>query len=231
MMPFSTKPSRREMIFGGIYLGLYAAILPWLLPVAVLALWPDLSAAQVNFIYFTLNFAAVTVIFRKFLFQTARDSLQNLSNTLWCGVAAYGANLFLTALVAAAILRLDPEFSNVNNDSLNTMFREERQLLFLGGVIMAPITEELLFRGLIFRGLYDRSPLAAHVVTMALFSLVHITGYIGHYSPLRLLLCFVQYLPASLCLNLAYRYGGTLLSPILMHLLTNLAAMSVMPFS
>ena len=131
MMPFSTKPSRREMIFGGIYLGLYAAVLPWLLPVAVLALWPDLSAAQVNFIYFTMNFAAVTVIFRKFLSQTARDTLQNPSNALWCGIAAYGANLILTALVAAAILRLDPAFSNVNNDSLNTMFREERQLLFL----------------------------------------------------------------------------------------------------
>ena len=129
------------MMFGGIYLGLYVAVLPWLLPVAVLALWPDLSAAQVNFIYFTMNFAAVTVIFRKFLFQTARDALQNPANTLWCGIAAYGANLVLTALVAAAILRLDPAFSNVNNDSLNTMFREERQLLFLGGVIMAPITE------------------------------------------------------------------------------------------
>ena len=117
---------------------------------------------------------------------------------------------------------------NVNDNAINSMVSQNMPLMFIGAVILAPVTEELLFRGLIFRGLYDRSPLAAHAVTMALFSLVHITGYIGHYSPARLLLCFVQYLPASLCLNLAYRYGGTLLSPILMHLLTNLAAMSVM---
>ena len=61
------------MLFGGIYLILYMAVLPWLLPVAVFSVFPDLTGAQVNFIYFTLNFAAVTLIFREFLFQSLRD--------------------------------------------------------------------------------------------------------------------------------------------------------------
>jgi membrane protease YdiL (CAAX protease family) len=58
-----------------------------------------------------------------------------------------------------------------------------------------------------------------------LFALVHILGYIGFYPFEMLLLCFVQYLPAGICLAAAYRLSGSLLSPILIHALVNLLAM------
>ena len=35
-MIFSTKPSRREIIGGGIYLALYIFVMPWLVPVLAL---------------------------------------------------------------------------------------------------------------------------------------------------------------------------------------------------
>jgi membrane protease YdiL (CAAX protease family) len=63
---------------------------------------------------------------------------------------------------------------------------------------------------------------------MALFSLIHITGYIGCYPPKTLVLCFLQYLPAAYCLNFAYRRSGTIAAPILTHMLVNLAALSAM---
>ena len=97
--------------------------------------------------------------------------------------------------------------------------------MFLGSVILVPITEECLFRGLVFRGVYDRSPILAWVLSIVLFSSVHIISYLGTYPAETILLCFVQYIPAGVCLAGAYRLSGSLLSPILIHALVNLLGM------
>ena len=63
---------------------------------------------------------------------------------------------------------------------------------------------------------------------MVLFSAIHVTGYIGYYEPRILFLCFIQYLPIAYCLNFAYRHSGTIVAPILMHMLNNLMATAAM---
>ena len=227
-MKFSTKPSRREMILGCIYLSLYLAVLPWLIPMLARFLLPQLNAAQVNFLFFALNFAALTLILRKFIRRSLGDALKVPGSTLWCAILGYLGTQTLGGIVAQFILRIEPEFANVNDMNVNALVAENFGLMAMGIVVLGPITEELLFRGLLFRGLYDRSPLAAYLVSMVLFSLIHITGYIGFYPPNMLLLCFLQYLPAAYCLNFAYRRSGTITAPILTHMLVNLAALSAM---
>ena len=97
----------------------------------------------------------------------------------------------------------------------------------LATVLFVPVAEETLFRGLLFRGLWDRSPIAAWCVSVAVFSLVHIIGYIGTYPPLMLLMAFVQYLPAGICLAYAYRKADTIFAPILMHIAINQVALQM----
>ena len=227
-MIFSTKPSRRETIWGGIYLILYLTILPLAVPMGAVLLFPGLDGAQVNFIYFTVNFAATTVIFRKYLIQSFRDATRVPFATLRFALLGYLGSMLLSGLVVSAILRVYPEFMNVNNNAIGSMVQQNYTLMAIGAVILAPVTEELLFRGLIFRGLYDRSPLAAHLVTMVLFSLIHISGYVGMYDVKLLFFCFLQYLAPAYCLNFAYRYSGTIIAPILMHMVTNLVALTAM---
>ena len=48
-------------------------------------------------------------------------------------------------------------------------------------------------------------------------------GYIGSYDAVTLLVCFTQYFPASICLAWVYAESDTIISPILMHTLINLA--------
>ena len=227
-MKFSTKPSRRETIGGSIYLFLYIFVLTWLVPVAVHFLKPDFNAAQMNFVYFGVNFAATTVIFRKYLLRSLDDALFIGFPTLWYALLGYLGNLMLSGMVASAILDFYPEFANVNDATVMGLADQNMALMFIGAVVLAPVTEELLFRGLIFRGLYDRSPLAAHLVTMVLFSLIHVTGYIGVYDWKLLFCCFLQYLAPAYCLNFAYQQSGTIFSSIAMHMITNLMAFAVM---
>jgi membrane protease YdiL (CAAX protease family) len=222
---FTTKPSRRETLWGGIYLVLYMTVLPLAVPLVVMALFPGLDAARINFVYFTLNFAATAVIFRKYLIQSVRDAFLAGLPTVKYALLGYLGSIMLTGMMVSAILEMYPEFMSVNDNAIHTMVDQNRTLMFLGAVVLAPVTEELLFRGLIFRGLYDRSPLAAHLVSMGLFSLIHVSGYVGMYDAKLLFFCFLQYLPAAYCLNFTYQQSGTILSPILMHMATNLVAM------
>ena len=222
---FTTKPSRRETLWGGIYLVLYMTVLPLAVPLVVMALFPGLDAARINFVYFTLNFAATAVIFRKYLIQSVRDAFLAGLPTVKYALLGYFGSIMLTGMMVSAILEMYPEFMSVNDNAIHTMVDQNRTLMFLGAVVLAPVTEELLFRGLIFRGLYDRSPLAAHLVSMGLFSLIHVSGYVGMYDAKLLFFCFLQYLPAAYCLNFTYQQSGTILSPILMHMATNLVAM------
>jgi len=120
-MIFSTKPSRRETIGGGIYLILYIAVMPWLVPILSIPFADRLDAAQINFIYFMVNFAATTVIFRKFLLASVRDALVIPSRTLWYTVFAYLGSRMLGGMVASAILSLEPEFANINDQTVSTL--------------------------------------------------------------------------------------------------------------
>ena len=227
-MRFATKPSRRETLWGGIYLILYISLLPVAVPLAMMLLFPQLDTAQVNFVYFTMNFATTTVIFRKYLIQSFLDATRVPFATLRYALLGYLGSMLLSGLVDSAIVSVYPDFMNVNDNNIGAMVQQNYTLMAIGAVLLAPITEELLFRGLIFRGLYDRSPLVAHVLSMVLFSLVHISGYVGMYEPKLLFFCFLQYLVPAYCLNFAYRYSGNLIAPILMHMATNLVALSAM---
>ena len=75
--------------------------------------------------------------------------------------------------------------------------------------------------GLIFRNLYGKSRWAAYIVSILVFAIIHIIGYIGKYSALELLMAVLQYLPAGLCLAWSYAKADTIFAPILIHAAIN----------
>jgi membrane protease YdiL (CAAX protease family) len=114
-----------------------------------------------------------------------------------------------------------PQHLNLNDLSVMVNLAQSGFWGILTTALLTPIFEELLLRGLLFRGLYDRSPIAAWVICCALFPVLHILSYWSYYDILTGLLTFVQYLPAGVVLCLAYRKTGTLLTPIIIHCVFN----------
>ena len=131
-MIFSTKPSRRETLWGGIYLILFVVVLPWLAPLILKLAGPGLDPAQVNFIYFMLNFAATTVIFREYLIQSVKDSLRVIFPTVWFALLGYLGSQMLGSLLVAGILRFYPEFISVNDGTILELVRQNPRLIFIG---------------------------------------------------------------------------------------------------
>ena len=217
--------THKETRNGFLYMAFSLIALPWLLEEGNNYLSAPLSQGKINFLYYFLNFAVMVWLCRKFLTQSLKFALKLPFPVIWYGILGYLGSKALGELLGILTLLIYPNFSNVNDATVISMLREDSQLIIWGTIFLVPVVEELFFRGLIFRNLASRNHVAAYLLSMALFSLIHVAGYIGAYSPLHLLLCFLQYLPASFCLCWCYCQTGTILTPMIMHAVTN--AMSV----
>ena len=217
--------TNRETRNGFIYMAISLIALPWLLSEGNAYLANPLSQGKINFIYYFLNFAFMVWTCGHFLGQSLNYALKIPFPVIWYGILGYLGAKALGEILGMLTLLIYPSFSNVNDATITAMLREDSQLIIWGTVFLVPVVEELFFRGLIFRNLWGKNHVAAYLVSMMLFSLLHVAGYTGAYSPLHLLMCFLQYLPASFCLCWCYCQTGTIITPIFMHALTN--AMSV----
>ena len=120
----------------------------------------------------------------------------------------------------AYILR--PDFVNLNDQSIAGMLKNSYWLMGIGTVLLVPMAEETLFRGLIFHGLYSKNKALAFAVSTMAFAAVHVISFIGKYDASLLLLSLLQYVPAGICLAFAYAKTGTVWTPIIMHTAINL---------
>lgn len=203
------------------YLLFQLVFLPSILNAANGLLPHKLSQAEVNFTYYLINFLAVCILFHRFLGSSAQQIVYHpayFCQAIILGIVAYYACEFL---ISWCINKLDPGFSNANNTFIASLSRGSWYLMAVGTVILVPIAEECFYRGLIFRTLYGRSRIAAYLISMTVFALIHIIGFIGSYSPLGYVLCFLQYLPAGLCLAWSYAKGETIFAPIFIHAFIN----------
>lgn len=214
-------PDRKEVSYGWRYLAFELVILGSLISFLFQLLQLNVTGAVLNFTYFAVNFLVTAVIFRHFLRNTFRHAAKNILRILV--VAMGGFIVYQIAAIAFGLLipLLKPDFANVNDQSISATFSGNFALMAIGTALLVPTAEELLLRGAVFGGLYRRSPLAAWLISVCLFSLMHISGYIGRTDPLTLLICFLQYIPAGVCLAGSYRLSGSILAPIAIHTAVN----------
>ena len=180
-----------------------------------------LTDAELNFTYFLINFIAIVCIFHRFLGSSASYTLSHpvlFLESVVLGAVAYALCAYLMNQFLAM---LAPGFSNQNDASIAALGRSSFYLTAVGTIILVPPAEECFYRELIFRTVYKHSHAAAYVVSICVFSLIHIAGFIGLYTPLELVLSFLQYVPAGLCLAWSFQRSGTIFAPILIHAMVN----------
>ena len=215
--------TQTEKVLAWSFWGLQLLVLPSAISLLVLSFAPGMGVAEQNFLYLAFSFLVVSAIMLRFLRQSFKVFFVRPFYALrWAGICYI---LYWVSFVALTFLltTLVPAFQNVNDTTVFTLFRESPTLTTIGVVLLAPITEELIYRGVIFGSIHSHSRFAAYAVSCIVFSAVHVVGYIGQWDALTLALCFVQYIPAGLCLAWAYARSGTILSPILIHIAVNQA--------
>ena len=228
MEKITITPQQQETTRGWIYFAFQMTALQYLLSAVNYYLGSKFSETTLNIIYFTGNFLFNVIIFRGFLKKNLCKFLKEPGACL--GSAALGLVIyyFVSMTVSCLCLWIYPEFSNINDNTILKMIRERPVLMTVSVVLLVPTVEELVFRGLIFRPLYNQRPWLGYCVSAGCFSLLHILGYVTQHDPISLLLCFVQYIPAGLVLGWSYARSNTIWTPILIHTAVNLISILVM---
>lgn len=180
-----------------------------------------LSGALLNFLYFSINCIACLVIFSRFLRKNLLRLSRSVRQTLIYTLIGFVAYWSCSSLLTIAITALFPGYVNLNDSQIWVLTGSDPVFMFLGTVLLAPIAEELLHRGLIFGNLYGRNPVTAYALSALIFSAIHVLSYLGIYPTGYLLLALVQYLPAGLIFAWSYQRSGSIFTPMLIHIINN----------
>ena len=210
-----------ELLGGWVYLAAEFLILPTLITAFCLSIGIT-SETMMNTVYYVVNFAACSLIFRGLLGRSLTEAGKAPAKFLLTVCLGFGVYSLCSQMVSAAYAALLPDFFNVNDSTLVSMIQESPGLMGLSVVVLTPVAEECLYRGLVFTPLRRRNRAMAYCASVLMFCAIHVVGYIGHYPAGVLALCFAQYIPAGLCLTWAYEHTGSLFAPILIHSAVNL---------
>ena len=218
-MKHTPQFTRNEMTRGAIAMVLSTLLIPELLALipGLEGLWLSLAASAADGI-------VVVVFFRRFMQKNVLAALDRPFPTLYFAVLGYLANLAFEEITYVLLYPLLPEYQNLNTQTILGWFSTNLDLVVIATVVVAPITEELLFRGLLFRMFHDQAPKLAWVISVASFAMIHVIGYLLYYSPLEFAISFLSYIPAGIILCVTYRRSGNIISPILAHSFINLSA-------
>jgi membrane protease YdiL (CAAX protease family) len=96
-------------------------------------------------------------------------------------------------------------------------------------IIAGPVLEEIVFRAIIFRELSTKTSfIAAAPVSAALFAMIHLPyWWLAHTMPmLEMLLSLGGIFLLGVVLALIYRMSGSLIAPIILHVLNNLTSLA-----
>lgn len=220
--PLPLYMSTREYTWGIRYILFQLFFLPSLLTLTLRMIWPECPAYVLNFVYFLINFAVLVPLLHNYLNQAAGHFSKNALKIILTAIVGFAVYYISTWGLSMLIQYLIPGFYNINDNNTTNQAQENILLTAMGTVVFVPAAEELMCRALVYGLCRKRSRILAFAVSTLVFAAIHINGYVGHYEPLHLLLCFVQYIPAGLVLAGAYEFSGNIFSPILIHTTINL---------
>ena len=212
--------SRNEKILGCIWLVLQLG-LPWVMNWLNGLLSTPLNSGVLTFAIYSIHFLVVISIFHSFLRNSLAAAWHGLWNLVQAAVLGFVAHWACSRLLDWLLGLIIPGYTPILDTSLSQLAASNVYLRIVGVVILAPVIEETLYRGLVYRNLWRKSRVAAYIVSMLVFAAVHSLGYLGSGELTTILLCFVRYLPAGLCLAWTYSKADNLFAPIVVHAVIN----------
>lgn len=217
----STALTGQETLRGFVYLAFQMLVLPSFLAWSNTQLAQPLNDAQLNFVFYMVNFIAMLLIFHDYLGRSMTHALRHLADLCQAVILGFVAYYACRQATTWLIGLLVPSFINYNDSAIAAMSRGNAFLMLIGTVVLVPPFEECIYRGVIFRSLYSKNHTAAYILSMVVFAIIHILGYLGTYTPLEILMATLQYLPAGLCLAWAYVKADNIFASIIIHAAVN----------
>jgi len=227
----TTHMTGMERIAGTIFFLVYLLVMPLLasrlFDLAGTLFGVTLTAAQRNIWYYYIMFALTLLIFHEFLAHTTSyffDAFGEAAKT-WCVglILFYGANELLYRVCHLIF----GSRVNLNDVTIAAQVESVPRLTVAIIVFFAPFIEEVLFRGLVFGCLKEKSRFLGYAVSCILFALLHVWSLARGGWSLNEVLLLAQYLVPGVAFAWAYDRSGSLWPSILLHMSVNALALWV----
>ena len=214
-----------EQIGGVVFLMIYLVVLPFatdpLFRFVGGLLDTTISATVQNMIYYYVLFAVTLIMFHKSIGRTSRNFADNLGvacrSVLIGLVGLYGLNELVYRLSNLVVSNR----TNLNDTTISAQIQDAPRVTLLIIVFLAPFVEEVLFRGLVFGNLKQKSRVVAYLASCFLFALIHVWQFAVVNQDITYFLLMVQYLVPGAVLAWAYESSGTLWASIGLHAVAN----------
>lgn len=225
---FLVQMRRYEIIGGIIWFVIYSLFMGLLLQLLLRFLNISYDVAVLNAIYFFLNFGITIIIFRRFLaysLPVAADHPLRFLKGMLLGFCTY----WVLSVCLSALVELFSVSTWVpNDDNVEQIAGVSYNIMWVGAVLLAPMTEETLVRGLVFGNIRKKNRTLAYIITALVFALMHVLSYVTKMSIVDFGYNLLVYGLPSVALCVCYEYSGCIWAPILLHMAINAMGMSVM---
>ncbi len=217
-IPFENRMTRTQTILGWIYLLMHVAVLPLLLGMLAEFTPDPMSEATANLIYYAVGIVFCLTVMLSFLRRAFDRLVDNLRLCILTMVMALMIDYALSGVAALLLLLVDGVVENPNNAEVLELVDQNSGAVKAIAIFLAPIVEEILFRGVVFGSIRPRSRLWAYVASIAAFSIYHVWQYAAVSRDAATLLYALQYIPVSYVLAWAYERSGSIWTNIFFHM-------------
>ena len=148
---------RGARIAGWVYFPIHAVVLPLTLGMLLLAvLGEQPSDVTCNVLYYLCGLVFTLIAMWRFLRRSFDTMVGSILRCLGMMFAAYGIDVLLS-LVLQLGTSLIGELPVPNNDAVTGLARTDYKRMIAVAVLMAPLVEECLFRGVVFGTIRPKS--------------------------------------------------------------------------
>ncbi|MGJ8730342.1 CPBP family intramembrane glutamic endopeptidase [Listeria aquatica] len=175
-----------------------------------------INGLQMNwYMNLTQAFALIILLFLLQISNMKLFSFRAFSRKTWLSFIVISiGTLVISNLLEILITYLNPSFNTANQAGIEDMVSSASPLVvFVAVVILAPIAEEVVFRGLIMKIIFRKYPKIGFLVSALLFTFAHIPTDI---------LSFLLYFVMAVGLCLVYYKTKRIEASILLHFINNL---------
>ena len=213
---FTSRMSKAQYITAFVYFPLHLVILPVLLVALFMGGFISYTAANVGLYGIGLIYMLITQFsFLRRDFDALCDRFLFVLRTVLTSYCAY----WIFNLIIASVFTAVGFDDNPNQSAIVDTMDLSAGAVTAMTVFMAPIVEELLFRGAVFGLIRRKSRVWAYIVSVAAFSLYHVLGY-ALTEPVFLVYT-LQYIPVSWLLARSYEKTDSIWTSILLHMTVN----------
>ena len=217
-----TKPQRTA---GYIYLPFYILVLP-LFVVMLSALsaenYNDLTA---NAVYYGIGLLFCLIPMRSYLRSAYDALLDNLGANIAALAFGYIMNILMGYLATGLIFTIMGDKITTLNSQLSA-FESSRGVIAMA-VFVAPVIEEVLFRGVVFGALAPKHRRLAFIVSIGLFAFYNVWQFALAAMNLTVFVYMIAYIPLGYVLAWAYEKTNCIWVSILLHILINALSLLV----